>query len=1064
MAQTPNPSHSPTPQRRLEGWIARARRVLAAVGLTEMGLSAAVGLLCGLAIAVVLVGWIPFSLELRLGLWATIGLSGFAGAGVIAWFRMRPLQDDLVVAARLEEAARRRGTSLEDSVRGAVGLRENAADERLGRSRDLADAHIARTVQRLEDSRAFSSLFAIGLQAAMSTLLVAFFAVIFFGGAVLLFPSAIEARIMRLFDDAAAEQAVLEQARTQLPIVTDLSLTLRYPAYMEREDATIPGASGDVKAPRGTEVRLEGRADRKVSAASLLLGEEEVALSVGPDQRALSGAFVVNAAGTYRFRLVESGGDVELDPIAHKIELAQDETPTVEVIGESIANEAPEASEGERVVQLDDAIDLVFRGKDDFGLTKFRVVVRRQDQAGEPWSEDVMTLAKPLSEIRGTARFTPKEAKARPGDRLSVYIEADDNDTVSGPKVGRSQTRVYKVFSAAEHHRALIDRQQELLDAMVGVLADELEFPIPGRDDKSVQKQKPAVQTLSNALGNANQMLAILDDITSKMRKDRLAKPAVRRALEHMRTDLAPPITSRAQLLRAATASLDKDRAVLPYAFRRIKRTRARLVDKLEKHILYLEDLLNQQRMDEAREIMDEMKRTQEDLKALIDEFKKEGDPKMRERILAEIQRMREQMAKLQKRLAELRREVPDEYLNAESMETSEMMDQAKSLDEMIEEGRLDDAAKALEQMLEQTQRMMDQLNKSKEEFGDDEYKELREKMERFSSELTALEQAQQDQARQNERMMQTAKREAQRRLANQMKEALDQAKKTAQEALDEMKAIDPSSLAPREEEDAAFAEARLEDVIKALEQGDLEEALKAAEGAEMAATEAERSLAQRTRGRFGSRVPKTLQAKDKMQSARPKIEDVRKTLDEAMPNLSEMLNEAQQRQLKKDAKEQRQLKERAESLQKQMGEISKEMPVFGPEHQRMLDEAGQQMDRAADRLGRQDMRGTRQAQQDALHRLGELKQSMQQMGEQGGQGGGGIPMPLPGGMPGGGQGGRQQEGNRGDSKQDRVKIPGADAFQVPDAFRKDILDAMREDAPKPWQGEVKKYYEELVK
>ena len=66
------------------------------------------------------------------------------------------------------------------------------------------------------------------------------------------------------------------------------------------------------------------------------------------------------------------------------------------------------------------------------------------------------------------------------------------------------------------------------------------------------------------------------------------------------------------------------------------------------------------------------------------------------------------------------------------------------------------------------------------------------------------------------------------------------------------------------------------------------------------------------------------------------------------------------------------------------------------------------------------------------------------------------MPLPGGGGMPG-------REGQRGRS-QDDVKIPDGSEFKVKDAYRKDILDAMREGAPDNWEGEVKRYYEELIK
>ena len=70
--------------------------------------------------------------------------------------------------------------------------------------------------------------------------------------------------------------------------------------------------------------------------------------------------------------------------------------------------------------------------------------------------------------------------------------------------------------------------------------------------------------------------------------------------------------------------------------------------------------------------------------------------------------------------------------------------------------------------------------------------------------------------------------------------------------------------------------------------------------------------------------------------------------------------------------------------------------------------------------------------------------------------------MPLPGGSSMSDGNGQQGDGRRGSD--DEVEIPGAEEFKVPDAFRKDILDAMREGAPDEWEGEVRRYYEGLVR
>ena len=42
--------------------------------------------------------------------------------------------------------------------------------------------------------------------------------------------------------------------------------------------------------------------------------------------------------------------------------------------------------------------------------------------------------------------------------------------------------------------------------------------------------------------------------------------------------------------------------------------------------------------------------------------------------------------------------------------------------------------------------------------------------------------------------------------------------------------------------------------------------------------------------------------------------------------------------------------------------------------------------------------------------------------------------------------------------------VPGADQYQVPAEFRRDILDAMKQRPPASFEDQVKHYYQEIVK
>ncbi len=55
------------------------------------------------------------------------------------------------------------------------------------------------------------------------------------------------------------------------------------------------------------------------------------------------------------------------------------------------------------------------------------------------------------------------------------------------------------------------------------------------------------------------------------------------------------------------------------------------------------------------------------------------------------------------------------------------------------------------------------------------------------------------------------------------------------------------------------------------------------------------------------------------------------------------------------------------------------------------------------------------------------------------------------------------QQGGRGMDREP-VKVPGAEAYRVPKEWREEILEAMKEGAPKGYQDLVRRYYRELVR
>jgi hypothetical protein len=1019
-----------------------ARRSLLRVAIGELLLASMTAALVATGLAVVALVLLPFSDGLRATLLGLIGASVVVTAALVWRRRVSPLSGDAVVARALEEALRRRGQHAAGDVIGAV---EMLGDDEA--SRALVLAHVAAVARTLESSGARGEVLATAIAAARATLIsfaLTLVTVLVLAGVA---GDAVKERLLRLFDGEAAEQAALMAALHRPPLVVDLTLTLRFPAYMARAEQKLTGASGDIVAPRGTEVFVEGRADHAARAAAILYGEREIALTV-TGERDLKGAFVVDEQGTYRFRVTGMNGRDELSPVARRITIEPDREPEV----------ALAAPADDRVIDLEEVIPLAFSAKDDFGVTAFRLVVVRQGSGQEGKRKDLMSADAAPRELAGRASFRADELGARPGDRLSVFVEALDNDTVGGPKAGRSPTRVLTVFSPAEHHRALIEKERALLDLMIDTLAFALEHAMP-KDIKSDVERARAIDDQAEGARKSAAVVAALDALKDEMVKDPLSPDDVRRALAHMRSDLDRLTRNLEGLTKGARSNIASARQVPAYVFQHLRTYQTELTGALERHILYLDDLLNAQRLDEARSLADEMKRTQDALKELLTKYKESPDDETRAAILSEIKRLKEQMDSLAERLSELEQDVPDEHLNEEAFRSDEMLAETSDLDQLIEEGKIDEALAALEKMMSGTEKLTDDLEKSRDELGGDEYAEVREKMRDFTDELKAVTAAQEELERRSERMLESARKEAMRKLEKEQKGLLDELIAKARAASDAIKKIDPRALFAPEQEEAAYAEARVADLLFALAAKDIDDALQAAREAEASTLEAERQVSDRSRGRFSTANERTRQARERLEEARPLLEEVREKLEELLPEPSEMLDKNQRAQMKRDAKEQGELRERTAKLIEKMRDISAELPLFGPSHDTQVGEAAAAMRDAAQRLNREDLREGRRAQAKAMQSLGALEQALEEMAQGQGQSGG-IPMPLPSS----GSESGNEEGNGKRPHDDEVEIPGAEDFQTPERFRREILEAMREDAPPQWVEEVKRYYEELIK
>jgi hypothetical protein len=201
--------------------------------------------------------------------------------------------------------------------------------------------------------------------------------------------------------------------------------------------------------------------------------------------------------------------------------------------------------------------------------------------------------------------------------------------------------------------------------------------------------------------------------------------------------------------------------------------------------------------------------------------------------------------------------------------------------------------------------------------------------------------------------------------------------------------------------------------------------------------------------------------AQARARDAVPKAKEIREELAKLFPDPRSILGEGDQQKMQQLSKRQADLEQKAGDLQRKLSELMQQAPVFPPSAQGQLGETRGHMGQAASQLGNRNPQrghGEQQLALDALERFRKGLEEAAKRGQQGGGGGMGFPFPFAD------AGGTEETGQGSDPSREKVKIPGAEAHKVPEEFRRDLLEAMKQGTPERYRGDVQRYYEELVR
>ena len=1039
------PPPPPAPRLPQEG---RALRLLADVRAAQTRALQSQGALLAIAIALLLfvLGAWAGAFDARLGL-AVMGLGAVAALALVIVFSVvlprRRVGDDArtarTLAAQLPELNLDLLAAVELSK--ALGTRQDFSPE-LARAflRDVDARAQKLSVGKLIDARPTqrAAMALVGTVFAVLALLVVRGAQIRAGLVLALMPS-----------------AVAEPLRRQ-PITGDVELTYRYPVHTGLPPQTVPSSTGDVSAPAGTEVSLKTRADRDVDEAALVMNTgAKVPMQV--KGRELSASFVITESGAFHVAFLD-GRDTVAEGPDQSITVEVDQPPQVQIKSPA---EAIELEGNEHVVHL------VYEASDDYGLSKLELVFT------PPGKKEQRVSLKPDEGriTRGTYDWDLAPLALQEGQRVTYFLEATDNDGVKGAKRAVSATHTVSTYSSAQHRRDALEKAEALWTRLVDHLAERMESPertapasvddaLAGKpsDERATQLAQDLsllARSLADAPEPQDTLISALVNIGAELTRDTQQVTTNRNFLLQLTGRIASGKGTRGTTLADSGGVYVKDLQ------RRLPQSIALDVTHSEKNVLYLESLLDRERLQAIKDLAKELRDDRQELSRLLDEAKRAPDSVTQQQLLDQMERLNARMQALQQRMQELMKGMRDDFINQEALQQMQeemgLQTSMSDIEKAIREGNIEDALKKMAELSMSMDEFLESLDKAEEEADQQQDPELARQFEDFQDTLKDTIEQQQQVADKTRALRDKYRAQQKERIAQKG----EQLKKELSQKLDELqsdwKAIDPSSFGFSFDDERAQALSHADNVKQALSADDFGLATESADEMERRARDMAADAEEQRRREELFQNPaearrQTQKTAEKLARDAKKAAEVAQKLRDLFPRGGQQMSEPDRQQMSELGKQQQQLQQQARQLQQQMDSINDRAPVFNEDAQQQMDQAAQRMQGAGERLGDKDPSRAQGEEQGALQALRSIQQGLEQAGN--GQGKkGGVPLPMRSGM-GRGRGERHE----------KVAIPDEDPNAAPRDFRKDVMDAMKQGAPDRYKDQNKKYYEELVK
>jgi len=518
------------------------------------------------------------------------------------------------------------------------------------------------------------------------------------------------------------------------PVVRSLIVHLTPPPYSRLLEQALDDNAGDVTALPGTLIRWHITPNKPLDRGTLIFRDgNEVRLQ--PRDGAYSGQLILHREGSYHVLLEDSEGFTNADPIEYRLTETPDQAPTVSITYPG------------KNIDVVDKMELPLRLNihDDFGFTalnlKYRLVHSRYEKPDTSYTAVSIPLPdgeKQSADAEVGFQWDLSPMGLVPEDVVEYRAEVFDNDNISGPKKGVSETYLLRLPSLDEVF-ADADKNQndaiEKLDQSLGEEQDlrkelnEISQEMKKNQPLDWQKQKKAEETLKRyqeLTKKIDDVSRLLDTTAQTMQKNNILSNETLQKYSELQQLLqqidSPEFQQAMKRMQDALQNVSPEQ--LRQAMQQVQFSEEAFRQSIERTMELLKRIQVEQKMDEMVKRSTEMEKQQESLERETSEDSTSG--KQTEELARKQDDIGKQLAEMQKQLEDLRKKMEEfpEDMPMKALEKAEEAARDSALQKAMEQSadqlrrrqqqramqEQEKAAKALQEMAQRMSEMQEQM------------------------------------------------------------------------------------------------------------------------------------------------------------------------------------------------------------------------------------------------------------------------------------------------------------------------------------------------------------------